>query len=134
MSTTPTQILQVADSIRLLGKDEPLLRSAVSRAYYAALLEASATIPDRDGSTNPKGESSHEKVISKVDVYRRGANPGRGAAAVVFKNLPAMKRARVKADYYLEVGVSEEECEEVFLRANEVMLGCKEISAALGNK
>jgi uncharacterized protein (UPF0332 family) len=134
MSTTPTQILQVANSIRSLGEEEALLRSAVSRAYYAALLEVSATIPDRDGSTSLKGESSHEKVISKVDVYRRGPNPGRGAAAVVFKYLPAMKRARVKADYHLDDSVTLAECEEVFLRAHEVMTQCQEVSSALTRK
>ncbi len=127
MSSSPLDVMDIAERLQVEVDNEAALRSAVSRAYYAALLTADQTFPHRDNA-NQGGESSHEKIIARAQVYGVGANPGRGPATSVAKLLPKIKRVRVKSDYHLGDTVSETECQDTVVRAKQVISWCDEVT------
>lgn len=128
MPTKPSDVFAVAQQLRGGMQGEAALRSAVSRAYYAALLRANEVLPERDDASIQGGDSSHSKIIGRADVCAKAPGQGREVAAQIAKSLSRMKQARVKADYYLDQTVSEKECDELMLRAVDAMGHCDEFA------
>ncbi|MDP3627238.1 MAG: hypothetical protein Q8S12_11615 [Hydrogenophaga sp.] len=124
MPTTPRDIFGLAERLCKEGKDEVTLRSALSRAYYAALLESEATFEQVQRFDQ---ESSHAVVINSVVAYSRGANPGREDARVIAQSLPKMRRLRNDADYHLELVCTAAQAESVLTRALDVLDRCDNI-------
>ncbi len=127
MSTTPLDVLTLAKQLQQQGGGEATLRSAVSRAYYAALLRADEVFPHRSTSAELGGGSSHTKIISRTQAYANGVKPGKLSALSVAKHLPKLKRSRVTADYFLTETVTEKECLDVVTIAEQVLLWCDDI-------
>lgn len=128
MSTSPLNLLTLAKKLQVEASDEASLRCAVSRAYYAALLRADSTFEHHDSDVQHSGgASSHERIIARAQLHGKGANPGRSYALNVAKLLPKMKRARVKADYELDVVFTKIECDDVVIKAESVLAFCDEI-------
>jgi hypothetical protein len=95
----PRQYLSLAENVLAARADEAALRSAVSRAYYAAFLVAREYIDDRGITGRPRSGrrlGSHERVIFSV-----GAIPD--ASSVTMRNLLfGLRRLRTNADYDLD--------------------------------
>jgi uncharacterized protein (UPF0332 family) len=101
MPTTPAETLDSAIKIGLLGNPtEADVRSAVSRAYYAAL-HGVADVFTGSGLSHEK--SSHEIIIERAESYGRSLNPGRTEAQQAARKLKMFKRIRKEADYHLEL-------------------------------
>lgn len=133
MAIHPNDIFALAIRLKDQGSSEADLRSAVSRSYYAALLSADYVIPERDASLSKDGESSHVKIIARVQAHGGGPTPkpGRSEAIQMAKLLPKMKRDRVIADYHLHATVTQETCDEALRRAEVVMEHCARLQHKL---
>lgn len=132
MSTKPSDILDLAKDIHARSGNEAAYRSAISRSYYAALLRVDEVIPNRNAPAIQPNESSHSKIIGRVDVYRKGANPGRTEAAKIYQLLPRMRRDRVTADYFLNEEVSATNSAEALVRSEAVMQYCDDLVRKIG--
>ena len=128
MPTSPSDLLALAKRLQVEDDSEVSLRCAVSRSYYAALLKADATFPQRDLKPTRAGESSHEKIIGRAQVHGNGVHPGRTSALTAAKLLPKLKRTRVKSDYHLDDMVSVAECNEAIIRAESIMASCDDVA------
>jgi uncharacterized protein (UPF0332 family) len=95
----PRQYLSLAASVLATTPDEAALRSAVSRAYYAAFLVAREYVDDRGirgRSRSGRRLGSHERVIFSI-----GAVPDE--LAITMRNrLFRLKRLRTSVDYDLD--------------------------------
>lgn len=127
MPSKPSDVFAVAKHLRESAHGEASLRSAVSRAYYSALLRANEVLPEREDDVQG-GDSSHNKVIGRAQVCASAIGQGRAAAAQIAKSLSRMKKARVKADYYLDQTVTEIECDELIVRAEDTLSHCDEFA------
>lgn len=124
MPTSPRDILNLAKYLCANEPNEAFTRSTVSRAYYAALLEADATF---EKATRMGDESSHAVIIAGAKNYGVGANPGREAALNIAKILPRMRRERNTADYHLAETVTLATANEALERAEAVLAKCDEV-------
>jgi uncharacterized protein (UPF0332 family) len=126
MPTLPSEILTLAGRIRDDHPGECGMRSAASRAYYAALHQAEQVF----GKVPPSGErlSSHEQVIRAAAARGRQGDVTAGVAARIAANLTSMRIARNRADYKLQERFSEAQCRDMFIRANAVMNACNEVA------
>lgn len=126
MPTSPRDIYALAQRLFNEEGDEVTLRSALSRAYYAALLESEATFPQvkRLGQ-----ESSHAVISNSAQTYARGPNPGREDASIIAMWLPKMRRYRNNADYHLNTVCTPNEAQSVLARALQVLDLCDKIRA-----
>ena len=124
MPTSPRDIYALAERLCKEENNEAALRSALSRAYYAALLESEATFAQvpRLGQ-----ESSHAVISNSAQAYGRGANPGREHASTIALWLPKMRRARNHADYHLNTICTPQDAQGVLARALEVLDLCDKI-------
>lgn len=130
MPTSPFDLFTLAERMQSEVGNEAALRCAVSRSYYAALMLADSVFPERKGGTHGD-KGSHEKVIDRAVVYGTGVNPGRTSAAQVGKILPKIKRARVRADYYLSETITATESSEALQMAQIVMECCGDVAKKL---
>jgi uncharacterized protein (UPF0332 family) len=87
--------LRVARTLAL-SRDEADIRSAVSRAYYAAF-HAARVLLKALGFVVPRADRAHEYL------YRRLNNCGHGPAADAGRALHALRQLRNKADYDVEM-------------------------------
>lgn len=124
MPVNPTDILQVAEQLHANAVGECGHRSAVSRAYYAALHETRDTfgVQPRVGHA-----TSHDAIIGSAEVYGKGANPARMSASTIAQMLPRLRRARNMADYELGESISPQEASDEIERAKSVMRLCSEV-------
>lgn len=124
MPTSPREILETAKHLARVEGGEAFTRSAISRAYYAALLEVEATF---EKATRIGEESSHSVIIGGALTYGRGANPGREAATFVAKLLPRMRRERNNADYHMQLNIGRAEAVAAISRAEQILEKCAEV-------
>jgi len=124
MPTSPRDIYALAEQLGKEENNEAALRSALSRAYYAALLESEATFPQ---GTRLGQESSHAVISNSAQAYGRGANPGREHASTIALWLPKMRRARNNADYHLNTVCTPQDAQGVLARALAVLNLCDKI-------
>ena len=104
MSIEPKDILATAKRLHDGGSTaEADLRSAASRAYYAALHASHLALPTdltpKAGDLRAKG--SHQAVIDAIELWAKAARPGRMEARVLVHNLCQLRAIRKKADYNL---------------------------------
>lgn len=128
MSVTHGQILQTAiDLSGLLQTDgtccESNLRSATSRAYYAALHAAITSLPSEFSPkvADLKGASSHEIINDAITLWGKSMIPGRTEAQILARGLPVLKKLRKKADYQIDSEFLAEETKDALLRATKLI-------------
>jgi hypothetical protein len=104
MAIDASQILELAEKLFDTEKNECGARSAISRAYYAALHISMEAVPD-EFEINvdiANGMNSHQRVIDAMTRWGNSITPGRTNARQAARLLSRLKHARVKADYYLQ--------------------------------
>lgn len=95
-----THFLEFADTLRA-SDSEAALRSAVSRAYYAAFHEARRHVQRTKNVQFARDGRAHEQV--PAELCARGASRiERGVA----RNLEMLKKARHDADYELQASTN----------------------------
>ncbi len=104
MSIEPKDILATAKRLHDGGSSsEADLRSAASRAYYAALHASHLALPTdltpKESDLRAKG--SHQAVIDAVDLWAKAARTGRMEVQVLVRKLCRLRVIRKKADYDL---------------------------------
>lgn len=107
--------------------DEAQQRSAISRAYYAALHSVAITFPKRDGDYRKEGESSHVEIIGRSERFAANPGPGRSDAVFVAKLMPRLKRTRNEADYRLDMNFEKRQVFEAIEMARTVMQRCESV-------
>lgn len=105
--------IKVAEDLRA-GSSEAALRTAVSRAYYAAFGEARASA-ERELGEKFMDRSVHEAVINHYDQSQDF--PRRNLAA----SLKHLKTSRVLADYRLDRSVDRRIVNQAIADANRVL-------------
>ena len=83
---------QLAGKAKISATQESRLRSAISRGYYAAFIQARNYLRDREGLTIPT-QNTHEYVINQ---FRNNSDLDRQEIGNILKRL---KIRRNKADY-----------------------------------
>lgn len=127
MSITPDDIFKTATSLATttLGNisTEADLRSAASRAYYAALHAADLSIPDalKPSETEKGSKGSHQVIIDAIVSWSKGAYQGRSDARDMARNLTKLKRVRKKADYLIDEDFSLPEATDAVTTASGIM-------------
>lgn len=124
MPTSPSDIFALAQHLHDNIDTEAARRSAISRAYYAALLEAQATFTQGERIGN---ESSHAVIIGSAKAYGNGPNPGRSEASVIALWLGRMRTKRNEADYQLNTSCTEQDAAGMMARAQDILSRCDTI-------
>ncbi|QNP59469.1 hypothetical protein [Paenacidovorax monticola] len=137
MAVTPAQILALAEKLAADSEGcEAHVRSAVSRAYYAAFLAVADEItPYLDSQTiRLNGEGTHSQLIGQITAYASTARvirPGYQEAAYISKTLAKMKLKRVEADYRIDVDLDKDESHKAIDRATRVLESVEKFKARL---
>jgi uncharacterized protein (UPF0332 family) len=97
------EYLRLAEELAQRQSDEAALRSAISRAYYAAFCCACNYLRQK-GIPVPQGEGSHDRV------WKSFKGLGRTLSNVPEKG-DRLKRQRVEADYHILPAVSVKKAE-----------------------
>lgn len=102
---------------------EAKLRSAASRAYYAALHAALEVVPEEffPSETELNSRDSHKKIFDAVAAWGNSVTPGRTEAKAIGRELPRLKRLRKTADYGIECAFSSGDAEEALARASRIL-------------
>jgi uncharacterized protein (UPF0332 family) len=137
MSIEPKDILATAQ--KLLESAIPTesdLRSAASRAYYAALHASHIVLPNglAPSASELHGKSSHEAIISALDVWAKAPGTGRDEAYTMWRNLKRLKATRKTADYTLENDFSIIDSQFAIKNAIEVLAKAARAKQKLANE
>ncbi len=124
MPTTLYEVMQLAERLHAMEQTEVNSRSAVSRAYYAALHATKGTFPPRQ---RVDGESSHAEIIGRAKAYGNTVQPGRSEANRIALWMPRLRSARNLADYDLDKGLSVNDAAGHLERARLILSICEEI-------
>ena len=129
MPTQPPEILELAQHLRTTYLTEAGRRSAVSRAYYAAMHRTKAVfgLPVMEGDS----ESIHKAVIRAATETGKAPGPARQEASRIASELDLLRRRRAKADYDLELDFEKVECEDWVTRAQRLVDLCDEAKSKL---
>ncbi|MBK7687131.1 MAG: HEPN domain-containing protein [Rhodocyclaceae bacterium] len=103
-------------------------RSAISRAYYAALHAASEVTPKQFFDANAPAGSTHENLIRAVATFGRSSTPGLTEAKQIARALPMLKEMRVRADYRLNTGFELQDTNHALKSAERVLKLASEIA------
>lgn len=125
MSTTPYEILDLAERLSKWEDAEVVRRSVVSRAYYAALHATESTF---DARQRVDGESSHTEIIGRAKAYGNSLRPGRTEANQIALWMPQLRALRNRADYRLEQEVSSKEVAGLLARVRLILGKCDDIA------
>lgn len=122
MSIAPDDFIHTAQKLAT-SVDEWDLRSAISRAYYAAYHSTLSTLPEKPCVS---GGASHEAVIQATKGYVNSKipKPGRSDAIVVLDALARLKKKRKLADYDLNEAVSQAYTLKAVAEARGVITAC----------
>lgn len=129
MSTSPENIFNVAE--KLAATEQPCeasLRSACSRAYYAAYHHSLARLPNayQPSETDMKGARSHDVVISALTAWGNSIDTaGRTQARLAAKDLRRLKDLRKAADYDLNNDFSVREMHSSIVWARQILRNLK---------
>ena len=129
MPTRPPEILELAQYLRANYLNEAGRRSAVSRAYYAAMHHAAAIFGRPTATTDH--ESIHKAVIRAATERSRAPGPVREEASRIASQLDFLRRRRARADYDLHMDVQRLECEDWVTRAQRLIGLCDQAKAKL---
>lgn len=136
MSISYDEIFKVATALST-QKDadgnlcEASLRSAASRAYYAALHAAMGAIPDQFLPSEAELESkdSHKTIIDAVIAWGNSLTPGRTEAKMIGREFPRLKRLRKNADYGISSDFTATDKDEALARATKILKNVELASA-----
>jgi hypothetical protein len=133
MSVTPKEILETAKRLLNNPTSESDMRSAASRAYYAALHATDRAIPNTFAGNDKTADpgSSHDAIIGKAGRLSKAFTPGRTEAAQLFAMLPKMKVTRVKADYRLGENVESKTYSHAVSQAEKALSLCCDLARKL---
>lgn len=117
----PQDFLQTARN--LSGSQyEADMRSAVSRAYYAALHTAFSVLPEpRKPNLKSHDKSSHSKVIDAYDGWSKFIEPKRTDKRLIKEMLIEIKRMRIRADYELDAAINKDDVSDSLEQAGKVI-------------
>lgn len=117
----PQDFLQTA--INLSGSQyEADMRSAISRAYYAALHTAFNALPmQRKPNLKARDKSSHSKVIDAYDVWSKTIEPKRTDKRLIKEMLIDIKSQRTRADYELDTEIKKADVSDSLEQAKAVI-------------
>ena len=106
----PQDFLQTANKLSS-SEYEADMRSAISRAYYAALHTAYNALPDdRKPDLKAHDSSTHNKVIGAYDGwYRKVLGEKRTDRRLIKELLISIKNHRKKADYELDTAIKNDD-------------------------
>lgn len=127
MSISPIDIFHTASALATpdvgASCNEADLRSAASRAYYAALHAADQSIPMALKPTDIERctKGSHQVIIDAIVLWSKGAYQGRSDARDMARNLTKLKTVRKKADYLIGEDFSEQEAANAIVTANGIL-------------
>ena len=124
MPTTLHEIMQLAERLHAMEQTEVISRTAVSRAYYAALHATKGTFPPRQ---RVDGESSHAEIIGRAKAYGNSLEPGRSEANQIALWMPRLRSVRNLADYDLEKELSFKDTAGHLERARLILGMCDDI-------
>jgi uncharacterized protein (UPF0332 family) len=124
MPTSLHEILALAERLHEMRESEATARSAVSRAYYAALHATKNTF---DARPRFGDESSHAEIIGRATAYGSAVHPGRTEANQIAMWLPRLRRLRNKADYDLESELSHDDAHGHLARVKLILESCDAI-------
>ncbi len=102
----PQEFLETSNRLSS-STHEADLRSAISRAYYAAMHTAMDALPqERKNSLRVNISSSHEQVIGTYDAWCKGLCQNRSDKRTIRDLLIKLKKNRKHADYTLDEALS----------------------------
>jgi uncharacterized protein (UPF0332 family) len=132
MTVKPRDLLDQAIALQN-GAGELDARTAISKAYYAALHRAAETTPNEYARPTDSG-GSHERLIASIERLANSAHAGRTPARELARLLRQMRKARTEADYDLDRNVDPAEVNTSILRAEKAFSLCADIEKARGTK
>ena len=106
---------KLAGDSDVLSSKEAKMRSAVSRAYYAAIIQARTKISELTGENYPHG-NTHAWTIKK---YNAHPNP---LAKSIGSRLKRLKKRREKADYDDHIANLESELSSALAEAEKLII------------
>ncbi|MDM0116443.1 hypothetical protein QTI66_30310 [Variovorax sp. J22R133] len=132
MSCTPRDVWALAQRpAEESCADEATLRSAMSRAYYAAHLRVRDLFPEHAGDARERHEGSHEYVIRRARDYAQNkASPLRTEASVIAMRLDHCKRECNFTDYTIGQHLKPSSLPEQMKRVAKILELCDLIEAA----
>ncbi len=117
----PQDFLQTAQTLSI-SEYEADMRSAISRAYYAALHTAYSVLPnERKPNLKSHDRSSHNKVIDAYDGWSRVVEPKRSAKRQIKEMLVGIKRMRTRADYELDTEINKDHVSDSLFQADKII-------------
>ena len=113
--STPDQLFAAAGAVAAIATDEPLIRAAVSRHYYAAYHRSysyHAALPLLGSVRGASGK--HEQLINQLS-YPDAKLPDdeKDQSVAVGKLLRFLCGKRVDSDYYLRTPLSSKDLQDV---------------------
>jgi len=98
------------------------MRSAISRAYYAALHTAFNALPElRKPDLKARDKSSHSKVIDAYDSWSKPIGPKRTDKRLIKEMLIDIKSQRTRADYELDAAINKDDVSDSLEQAKAVI-------------
>ncbi len=128
MSCKPHDLLGLAKRLAELPTDtsDAVMRSVISRAYYASLHIVDASF-DAFALIQAANESSHQKIIERAASYGRSLQPGRTVAGKIAKFAHKLRVERNKADYELALDIRSSKVSDALASAEQIFSWCEEI-------
>lgn len=123
----PQDFLQTAQ--KLSGSEhEADMRSAISRAYYAALHTAFNALPEPHmPDLKAHDKFLHCKIIDAYDGWSRSIEPKRTDKRLIKEMLIVLKEMRRRADYELDTEIREDDVSDSLEQANKIIALVKAI-------
>ncbi|MCI0614558.1 HEPN domain-containing protein [bacterium] len=115
------EYLRLAEELAERQNDEAALRSAVSRAYYAAYCKACAYLNEKNIAV-PHGEGSHDRVWNSFINL-----PGRTHTSIQ-GNGDRLKRRRVIADYKEQEAISTQDAKSAVTTSKNILTWLDQVS------
>jgi uncharacterized protein (UPF0332 family) len=117
----PQDFFQTAKNLSS-SEYEADMRSAISRAYYAALHTAYSMLPEsRKPDLKAHDYSTHSKVIGAYDGWSRTLEPKRSDKRLIKEMLLSIKNQRKCADYELSTEIKKDNVSDSLEQANAII-------------
>ncbi len=124
MSIQPSDFLQTAKQLYQDGNvPEADLRSAASRAYYAALHASHLALPDsrKPSEAILRNKGSHQAIIDALDAWAKAPGVGREQARKLVRTLRRLRDTRKNADYSLLTDFKNNDARLALMDASQVL-------------
>lgn len=117
----PQDFLQTALKLSI-SEYEADMRSAISRAYYAALHIAFSVLPnERKPNLKSHDRSSHGKVIDAYDGWSKAMEQKRNDKRWIKEMLVDIKGMRTRADYELNTEINNDDMSDSLYLADKII-------------